>query len=165
MPGLGKFGAGISALREFGLIEKIKVWNKQGVKFFGICLGMQLFAISSEESPEIEGLGLLPASVKRLPPDSGEKTPHIGWAETNSKSTTSIFPSLSSGGDFYFVHSFHVVTTNKHHVLAESPFGKSSFVSAIKMNTTLGVQFHPEKSGEIGKQLISETLNWARSES
>jgi len=165
LPGLGKFGTGMAALQERELIGKIHTWNKHGTRIVGICLGMQLLGSMSEESPGVEGLNLIPASVLRLPSDSGEKTPHIGWTETKKLTNVSKFPSLENQGDFYFVHSYHMAISEKENILSESQFGNFTFVSAIQTPTILGMQFHPEKSGAIGRSLISEVLNWARNES
>jgi len=163
LPGLGTFKSGMSSLEKSGLGDEIKKYSEQGIKLIGICLGMQLLGSESDESPGIRGLGLVNSKIRKLPYLAGERIPHSGWAEVNSR--ISCLPSLSSYGDFYFVHSYHMVLENNHQILATSPFGKSKFVSAIKSENILGFQFHPEKSGPKGKQLINDLLNWARNES
>lgn len=164
LPGLGKFSAGMQALEERQLVEQIRDWNRAGTKVVGICLGMQLLGTSSDESPETLGLKLIESSIKRLHADSNEKVPHIGWAETKLTSGSQHFPSLSTKGDFYFVHSYHVVPNDDEHALTKTSFGNSSFVSSIYNGNILGVQFHPEKSGNKGKKLVSEIVEWARNE-
>ena len=165
LPGLGAFGAGMSALRERKLEEKIKSWNSEGVKVVGICLGMQLLGTHSEESKGVEGLNLISSRIERLPNDQNERIPHTGWAETNSALANSEqFESLQSQGDFYFVHSYHLFPEKDEDVLTRTPFGNSSFVSSVLSRNILGVQFHPEKSGGKGKKLISEIVHWARDE-
>ncbi len=164
LPGLGNFGAGMSALRERNLIEKIKGWNNEGTKVVGICLGMQMLASYSEESKGVEGLDLIASRIERLPGNQGERIPHTGWAETDCALGSQPFPALQSQGDFYFVHSYHLVPVNNEEVLARTAFGSTSFVSGVLSKNILGVQFHPEKSGGKGKSLISEIVNWARSE-
>ena len=165
MPGLGKFAAGMMALHERNLVEKIRNWSLQGTKVVGICLGMQLLGAQSEESPGVEGLNLINSTVRRLPIEVSERIPHIGWAEVIKSSHSKHFPSLKSQGDFYFVHSFHLLPTNETEILTTTPFGKSIFVSSVLSGNILGVQFHPEKSGAKGKSLISEIVQWVRDES
>ena len=164
LPGLGKFAAGMMALHERNLIEKIRKWSTQGTKVVGICLGMQLLGVHSEESPGVEGLQLIDSSVRKLPMEVSERIPHIGWAEVTDLNHNEHFPSLKSHGDFYFVHSFHMLPTNETEILTTTPFGKGFFVSSVLTDNILGVQFHPEKSGAKGKSLISEIVNWARNE-
>jgi glutamine amidotransferase len=164
LPGLGKFGTGMEALRERKLIGKIKSWEEEGTKVVGICLGMQLLGSYSEESPGIEGLDLINSRIERLPDDQDERIPHTGWAETNSALDSQPFSAIQSVGDFYFVHSYRMMPMNKEVVLARTPFGNTSFVSCVLSRHILGVQFHPEKSGEKGKRLIAEIVQWARNE-
>ena len=164
LPGLGKFGPGIDALDERMLTDKLKTWHQSGTKIVGICLGMQLLGVQSEESPDKEGLGLIEASIKSLPRNQKEKVPHIGWNEAIPEFGNVAFPSLSYSGDFYFVHSYQVIPSHEANILTRTPFGDAKFVSSIISENVLGFQFHPEKSGLKGKILISEIVNWARNE-
>ena len=164
LPGLGTFGAGMSALRERKLVQKIRSWNLEGTKVVGICLGMQLLATCSQESLGVEGLNLIDSRVERLKFDQNERVPHTGWGETNCTSDAHPFSALQSSGDFYFVHSYHLIPANNSDVLATTPFGNTSFVSSVYSRNILGVQFHPEKSGGKGKTLISQIVQWARNE-
>ncbi len=164
LPGLGSFRAGMTALRERRLIDKVKDWGAEGSRVVGICLGMQLLASHSEESINVEGLNLIDSRVERLQEYQLERVPHVGWAETNYTPAALKFPALQSLGDFYFVHSYHLIPANDDDVLSRTPFGSSSFVSSILSKNILGVQFHPEKSGRKGKSLISEIVQWARHE-
>ena len=164
LPGLGSFGAGMTALRERNLIEKINDWSKAGSKVVGICLGMQLLAKSSQETLGVEGLNLIDSKVERLEDDPIERVPHTGWAETNSQTQPHPFSALNSRGDFYFVHSYHLKPASNSDVLTTTPFGTGSFVSSVLSRNILGVQFHPEKSGGKGRALISEIVQWARNE-
>ncbi len=164
LPGLGKFGAGMFALQERNLRDSLNKWKEEGTKFVGICLGMQLLGSSSEESEGIEGLDFICSRIARLPNDKNEKIPHIGWAETKFSMVSEYFPSLETQGDFYFVHSYHVIPEDEKQVLTRTPFGDCDFVSSVFSKNILGVQFHPEKSGEKGKKLVSEIIEWARNE-
>jgi len=164
LPGLGKFGTGMSALRERGLVEIIKSWSDEGTNVVGICLGMQLLGTDSEESIGVDGLDLIRSRIERLPGDKGERIPHTGWAETNITYEVQPFSALATPGDFYFVHSYHLNPEDEKEVLARTPFGKYNFASSVFSGNILGVQFHPEKSGKKGKKLVSEIIEWARNE-
>ena len=164
LPGLGKFEAGMSAIRERKLEEAIKHWTKEGTKVVGICLGMQLLGTKSEESQGIEGLDLIPSRIERLPGDQGERVPHTGWSETNVADDLQPFSAFATKGDFYFVHSYHLIPEDVKDVLTRTPFGNNYFVSSVLSKNILGFQFHPEKSGNKGKRLVSEVIEWARNE-
>ena len=122
LPGLGKFEAGMSALRERKLVETIKNWTNEGTKVVGICLGMQLLGTESEESKGVEGLDLVRSRIERLPGDQGERIPHTGWAETDVAYDPQPFSALPTEGDFYFVHPYQasclVVHIHPNKVLA-----------------------------------------------
>jgi glutamine amidotransferase len=164
LPGLGAFGAGMLALHEKGLMEKIVNWTNDGSKLVGICLGMQLLGTNSQESPGVEGLNFIESRIERLPEDQGERIPNTGWAEVMISTETRFFPSLASPGDFYFVHSYHLLPEDGRNTLSKTNFGKETFASSVMSKNILGVQFHPEKSGAKGKSLISEIIQWGRNE-
>jgi len=164
LPGLGKFDAGMSALRERKLVEIIKSWNNNGTKVVGICLGMQLLGTNSEESIGVEGLDLIRSRIERLPSDQDERIPHTGWAETNIAYDPQPFSALATPGDFYFVHSYHLIPNDQKDVLTKTPFGNYNFASSVFSKNILGFQFHPEKSGNKGKKLVSEIIEWAQNE-
>lgn len=161
LPGLGKFSAGMEALQSNNMNDKIIELVNSGTKLVGICLGMQLLSEISAESPKTPGLGLIQGQCEKLPISQGEPVPHTGW-ESIEFSATDHFPSLSSGRDFYFVHSYHLVPKNKEDIFGITKFGNISFVSVVQKNNILGVQFHPEKSGHAGIDLVSEIVAWAR---
>ena len=164
LPGLGKFSAGMKALQDNGLDLQIKNWTNLGSKLVGICLGMQLLGTKSDESPGHPGLDLIPASVNRLSPEMNERVPHTGWANTELVQMATHFKSLGEKGDYYFVHSYHLVPDQDEAVLSETDFGSKKFVSAVLLNNILGFQFLPEKSGKKGKLLIGEIIKWAKDE-
>lgn len=164
LPGLGKFGSGMAALKERNLVERIKSWADGGTRVVGICLGMQLLGTNSEESTGVVGLDLIHSRIERLPNDQNERIPHTGWAETNIAFDSEDFSALTTQGDFYFVHSYHLIPSSEENILTRTPFGNHNFVSSVISKNILGVQFHPEKSGSKGKILIAEIIQWARHE-
>jgi len=151
----------MEALQSNEMNYKIIELTNSGTKLVGICLGMQLLAERSAESPNTPGLGLIEGHCDKLPINQGEPVPHIGW-ESIEISSTNLFPSLSSCRDFYFVHSYHLVAKIKENISGITRFGNGSFISVVQKNNILGVQFHPEKSGQAGIDLVSEIVAWAR---
>lgn len=161
LPGLGKFSAGMKALQSNDMNYKIIELTNSGTKLIGICLGMQLLSERSAESPNTPGLGLIEGQCEKLPMSQGEPVPHTGWNSVEISSTDHFF-SLNSGRDFYFVHSYHLVPKNKEDISGITRFGNDSFISVVQKNNILGVQFHPEKSGQAGIDLVSEIVAWGR---
>lgn len=161
LPGLGKFSAGMAALQHNNTASKIIDLVTAGTKLVGICLGMQLLSEKSTESPNTPGLGLIAGHCEQLPLDQGDPVPHTGWAEV-SVPPTILFQSLNSSRDFYFVHSYHLITKYNQYESGLTKFGTSSFISIVQKENVLGVQFHPEKSGQIGMEFVSEIVDWAR---
>jgi len=164
LPGLGKFNAGMTELRSRDLITSINSWNENGSKFVGICLGMQLLGTTSMESEGIPGLNLVPGRIARLEKSTDNRVPHTGWARALKIHSSNLFSSLEQEGDFYFTHSYHFIPEREADALTLTEFGESRFVSAILSKNILGLQFHPEKSGMKGRKLISNIIQWARSE-
>lgn len=165
LPGLGKFEAGMKSITEKNLSNEINTFISSGAKIVGICLGMHLLGSKSAESPGIEGLNLIRADIQELLFQEKEKSPHMGWASTKKVSSSNHFNSLSSPGDFYFAHSYRMIPFDEEHTLTTTEYGESEFVSSVFTENFLGLQFHPEKSGNKGKKLISEIVDWARIES
>jgi glutamine amidotransferase len=164
LPGLGNFATGMKQIEDRNLTNQIIKWTSEGVKLVGICLGMQLLGTKSKESPGVKGLNLIKSSIEPLPIHHDERVPNTGWAAANSTSDVRYFGTLNSKGDFYFVHSYHLVPEDPKVILATTSFGDSTFVSSVISENIVGFQFHPEKSGGKGKQLISEIFEWARSD-
>lgn len=158
LPGLGHFMTGMSRLKETGMDELLVSGFAQSKKIIGVCLGLQLLCDSSEESPDVRGLGIIKGNVKKLSTDF--TVPNIGWDEVISEKDVGPFQSLDSGKDFYFVHSYHAVLDNKSDLLTSTPFGDRYFTSSLLKDTVLAFQFHPEKSGKIGVQLFNEVFRW-----
>lgn len=162
LPGLGSFESGMNALYERNFIDFIRESNYKEIKILGICLGMQLLFRSSEESPTQVGLGLLDGHVSKLPKQMTERIPNVGWNSVCYRGDASKFKSLQGSSDFYFVHSYASLELDKNFVLSTTSFGTEVFVSSIESKNLLAFQFHPEKSGKIGRKLIAEIIEWAR---
>lgn len=156
LPGVGAFDYGIEQLKRLGLynaLNKRVLWDK--VPILGICLGMQLFAKSSEEGSNT-GLCWIDADVIKFDFSQSEKSfkvPHMGWNSVDKTKKHSLFRKVSKPMRFYFVHSFHLVCHDIDVVLATTLYS-NDFVSAVANDNIMGVQFHPEKSHKYGLQLL-----------
>lgn len=151
IPGVGAFGEGMRNLKERGLAQPIREHAESGRRVLGICLGAQLLLESSPEFGTHQGLGLIPGAVESLDPATA-RVPHVGWANTESST-----PAMS--GWFYFVHSFRLAPSQAHSALATARHGEREFVAAIRAGKVTGVQFHPEKSGPRGLELLGGLVN------
>ncbi len=152
LPGVGSFGEAIKNIEKFRLREILKEKAEKGTPFLGICLGMQILFEESEESSGIEGVGLIEGSVSRFP--STVKIPHLGW----NRVFTQDEELLINGSYFYFAHSFYCIPKNYRIIFGETLYG-IKFPSIIKKENILGVQFHPEKSGEKGMEFLRRWLH------
>ncbi|MBF0622963.1 MAG: imidazole glycerol phosphate synthase subunit HisH [Magnetococcales bacterium] len=159
LPGVGAFQDGMKRLTESGWPEAIrKTALDEGVPFLGICLGMQLLATTGSEGGTTSGLNLIPGHVIRFETDDPEiRIPHVGWNEVHFSEQTYPFEEIPSGGDFYFVHSFHFQPDNAESIAATTPYC-GEFVSVVRNNLIVGTQFHPEKSSRYGRQLLNNFL-------
>ncbi|GIO14893.1 imidazole glycerol phosphate synthase subunit HisH [Cohnella xylanilytica] len=150
LPGVGAFGDAMSNLRETGLDAVTKRYAASGKPLLGICLGMQLLFDESEEHGKHEGLGLLPGRVVRFRGDY--KVPHMGWNELTFERESPLFEGLAPG-HVYFVHSYHALPERREDLLATTDYHRP--VTAIVGRGSLyGMQFHPEKSGDLGMALL-----------
>ena len=159
LPGVGSGGAAMSRMTERGLDDAIREATQQGKPFLGICLGMQLLADHHAEG-EVDGLSLFPGEVRRIP--HGPKIPHMGWNQVKPQHTTlDIFDNIPQDAYFYFAHSYYVEPQDSQGVAAVTDYG-SPFCSVIVTERVWGTQFHPEKSGSVGLQLLNNFLKWIR---
>jgi imidazole glycerol-phosphate synthase subunit HisH len=159
LPGVGSGGAAMSRMTERGLDDAIRKATQQGKPFLGICLGMQLLADHHAEG-EVDGLSLFPGEVRRIP--HGPKIPHMGWNQIKPLQTAlAIVEDIPQDAYFYFAHSYYVEPQDSQGVAAVTDYG-SPFCSVIVTERVWGTQFHPEKSGSVGLQLLSNFLKWIR---
>jgi imidazole glycerol phosphate synthase glutamine amidotransferase subunit len=156
MPGQGAFRDCMAHLREQGWVDPVKTWISADRPFFGICMGLQVLFEGSEESPGVDGLGVLPGQVRRFPGGEGLKVPQMGWNRAQwvgERGENPVFPAGLHDHHFYFVHSFYVPRVEAPWVAATSTFGLD-YVSAVSFGQCHAVQFHPEKSQSDGLALL-----------
>ena len=159
VPGVGSFGDCARQLRETGLWAVIKSWIGADKPYLGICLGYQLLFDSSEESPGVEGLGALRGKVVHFPKSSGLKIPHMGWNQLHiHKPSDSLTTGLGENPDFYFVHSYYPVPEDDAVVTSTCHYGVEFAASVTKGNLS-AVQFHPEKSQELGLKMLRNFIS------
>lgn len=158
VPGDGAFGPASARLRELGFAERIRGYVRSGRPFLGVCLGMQLLFDESEEDGVHGGLGLLPGRVVRLP--GGVKVPHMGWNQLRILRPSPLLDGIATGAYVYFVHSYHAVPRDPALVAATAEYG-GSVAAVVGRDNLWATQFHPEKSGEVGLQMLANFARWA----
>lgn len=157
LPGVGAFGDAMEQLRESGLDRVVKQVAAGTQPLLGICLGMQLLFSSSEEHGSHVGLDILSGSVVRFAPRDGYKVPHMGWNKLSFRQPQSpLFADLDEG-HVYFVHSYHALVANESDLLAVTDYGYP-VTAIVGQDNVFGMQFHPEKSGELGIKLLGNFL-------
>ncbi len=160
LPGVGHFGALMRTLHERGLLAPLRAALADGVLFLGICLGLQALYASSEEAPEQAGLGVLPGTVRPLPHTA--KLPHMGWNQVRRLRPSVLLRDVPEESYFYFAHSYAALDAGEVAVaLCEHGV---PFVAALEQQKVMAVQFHPEKSGEAGAQVLRNFLECASGE-
>lgn len=152
LPGVGAFADARKKLSELGLDECVCELAKRGTSILGICLGMQLLFDKSYEYGEHKGLGLVPGQVKLIETKSDLKIPHIGWNALSIKENEQVFKYISNGSHVYFVHSYYA-TDCLQHTIATTEYG-ISLTAAVRNENVIGMQFHPEKSGGVGLNIL-----------
>jgi glutamine amidotransferase len=161
LPGVSAFADCMNGLKaKEGLIEEIRNQVlKEKKPFLGVCVGMQVLAAIGYENGEHQGLGFINGKVERIENTDNLKVPHMGWNEVIIDSKHPLFKDINSGEHFYFANSYHFVCQNKNNILAHVEYG-ASLSAVVAKDNILGVQFHPEKSGEAGLKLLQNFLNW-----
>lgn len=149
VPGVGHFGTGARNLRERGFDVAIKDWAASGKPTLGICVGLQLFMERSDEDPDETGLGLIAGGVKRL---NAPKVPHMGWNTLDVSPSARVLSAAAPGDRTYFVHSFYVEPVDD--VVAATTTYEETFCAAVEQENVVGVQFHPEKSADVGRKIL-----------
>ena len=151
LPGVGAFGDSIDGLRARGLEPAVCDAIRRGVPFFGICVGMQLLFEESEEMGLHRGLGVLPGRLVRFPDTL--TVPHMGWNQIEPRRSHPLLDGVPAGAFAYFAHSYRVVTSDESIVVAATDYG-SLFPSIVARANVCAIQFHPEKSQQVGLRIL-----------
>ena len=160
LPGVGAFQDCMKNLHERGLVDVLKEEVTQNKKpLLGICLGMQALFEDSEEGGYAKGLGFLQGNIVKME-DTDVRIPHIGWNMLEPKQESSVFERLSEHPFVYYVHSYYAKGYAKEDLLADSGYGNMRIPGLVRKENVVGAQFHPEKSGEDGLQI----LRWFKEE-
>lgn len=152
LPGVGAFGDAAFNIAEGGLEAVLKAQAAKGKLILGICLGMQLLFDYSTEGGNVGGLGLIKGWIDRLP--GGVKVPHMGWNTLNLKNECSVLEGIADGAYVYYVHSYYARVENSSEIFAVSGYG-AEIPAVVRRDNILGMQFHPEKSGETGIKILN----------
>ena len=158
LPGVGSFGVAMEKLHNYGLVEVIRTAVKKNIPFLGICLGLQLMFESSEESPGVEGLNLLPGKIVKIPAEEGLKIPHIGWNSLVYPNEGRLYKGIPENSYVYFVHSYYLQAEDKAIVTAATEYGAYIHASVEKGNV-FACQFHPEKSSDVGLTILKNFIS------
>ncbi len=154
LPGVGNFDPAIKSITEFSKTT-LKDFAKDTIPILGICLGMEMFFEKSEEGKE-KGLGIMDGEVIVLPPSM--KVPHMGWNDLEIKKPGKLLEGVENGSWVYFVHSYRVKPNSNDIITAESDYG-IKVPAVVEQDNLFGTQFHPEKSGPVGKIMIKNFLD------
>ncbi|HEU0252216.1 MAG TPA: imidazole glycerol phosphate synthase subunit HisH [Pyrinomonadaceae bacterium] len=151
LPGVGAFGACMKALSERGFDRLVREKARKGTPVLGVCVGMQLLFEESDEFGATRGLGLMRGRVRRFQGDL--VVPHVGWNRIHQKRSHVLFEGVGDGSFCYFVHSFYCAPEDEGVVAGETEYG-GSYASVVAQGSVCGVQFHPEKSQEVGLRML-----------
>lgn len=153
LPGQGHFGSMMEALKSKKMIAALREQLASGKPFLGICLGLQALYESSDEAPEHAGFGLLPGRVARF--EGVFKIPHLGWSQLEIRSQDGLFEGVAEDSFAYFCHSYYGPVTTETTAVTE--YGQN-FAAALRVGSVYAVQFHPEKSGDVGLKVLENFL-------
>ena len=159
-PGVGAYGDAMRELRERGLVEPFKAAAAKGTPILGICVGCQLLLRKSEEFGKHDGLDIIPGAVRRLPEPRADdpaamRIPNVGWQPISVHAEGSVLGPAGAGSMYYFVHSYAPWPENPEHVTATIEMNGQEVPVAVRRDNLTGVQFHPEKSGPAGLELLA----------
>ena len=153
LPGVGSFGQAMENLHRYGLVPVIRELADNHTPFLGICLGLQLLFESSEETPGVEGLGILKGKILRIPPAEGLKIPHMGWNSLHLQNNGRLFKDIPEETYVYFVHSYYLQAEDPQTVKSTTQYSTTIHASVEKDNV-FACQFHPEKSSRFGLKIL-----------
>lgn len=157
LPGVGSFGDALFSLRKNGLDKVVKEVVKNKTPLLGICLGLQMMFEESEESPGVEGLGIFKGKIVKIP-HTGLKIPHMGWNNITLTKDSALLGQKNNSPYVYFVHSYYLTTPQQDIVSAYTEYGKTLAI-AVEKDNVFATQFHPEKSGDAGMEILKNFIN------
>jgi len=157
LPGVGAFGDAMEKLHAYGLVDVIREVVKKNTPFLGICLGLQLLFESSEESPGVEGLGVLKGRIIRIPNKEGLKVPQIGWNSLRFPNKGRLFQGIQEEVYVYFVHSYYLQAQEPQIVTATTEYAAHIHAS-VEQGNVFACQFHPEKSSDVGLHILKNFM-------
>lgn len=157
LPGVGAFGKAMENLEKGGFIDLIYKEINKGKPFMGICLGMQLLLSESEEMGNYKGLNLIPGKVLKFK-ECGYKIPQIGWNNIHIKQNT-LYKNVPDKSMFYFVHSYYVKPNDNNVIGTETEYNNITYCSSIEKDNIFATQFHPEKSGKYGIEILKNFVS------
>lgn len=158
LPGVGAFGNAMGKICQYGLFDVIHEVVDNGTPFLGICLGLQLLFERSDESPGVEGLGVLKGEILRIPETPGLKIPHMGWNSLEFQNDGRLFRKLPKESYVYFVHSYYLKAADESIVTAVTEYGTKIHAS-VEQGNVFACQFHPEKSSDVGIQILKNFVS------
>ncbi|MCI8783598.1 imidazole glycerol phosphate synthase subunit HisH [Lachnospiraceae bacterium 48-21] len=158
LPGVGAFGDAMGKICQYGLFDVIHEVVDNGTPFLGICLGLQLLFERSDESPGVEGLGVLKGEILRIPETPGLKIPHMGWNSLEFQNDGRLFRKLPKESYVYFVHSYYLKAADESIVTAVTEYGTKIHAS-VEQGNVFACQFHPEKSSDVGIQILKNFVS------
>ncbi len=153
LPGVGAFGDAMGKLRQFGLDRVIHEVVEKEIPLLGICLGLQLLFEKSDETPGVEGLGVLKGEILRIPDKEGLKIPHMGWNSLKYPNEGRLFKGIPEDSYVYFVHSYYLKAEDESIVTATTDYSTLIHAS-VEQGNVFACQFHPEKSSDVGMQIL-----------
>lgn len=157
LPGVGAFGDAMKCLEERGLVETVKAVAENGKPFLGICLGLHLLFEESEESPNVKGLGIFKGKIVKIPDNGSLKIPHMGWNNIRITKDSKILKNIGNEPYVYFVHSYYVEAKDESVVSAYTEYGQRLDI-AVEQGNVFATQFHPEKSGDTGMEILKNFI-------
>jgi imidazole glycerol-phosphate synthase subunit HisH len=168
LPGVGAFSKGMKSLSELRLIEPLKAYGSSRKPLLGICLGMQMLFTSSSEFGLHDGLNIIPGKIMPIVPKNFDgtqlKVPHIGWSplcknDQGGSWEGTILRKVQPESNMYFVHSFSAISDDDKYCLAYTNYGNFKIAAVVAIGNVFGCQFHPEKSGQAGLDIIRSFLD------
>ena len=159
LPGVGSFGDAMECMNNSGLVAAVQEFIKTDKPLLGICLGLQLLFGGSDESKGVEGLNILKGSITRIPNDDGKlKIPHMGWNSLNIIRGDGLYKNIEGFPYVYFVHSYFLKAEQEDIVTAKTTYG-TVIDASVNFKNIYATQFHPEKSGKVGLQILDNFVN------